>query len=40
MELKEKFISDIEKIGFNRKDIELILKKKGLYAYEKQLIIE
>jgi hypothetical protein len=27
-------------IGFERRDIELILKKKGLYALEKSLIIE
>ena len=28
------------KIGFPRKDIELVLKKKGLYALEKSLLIE
>lgn len=32
MELKKKFIDDIAKIGFEKKDIELILRKKGLYA--------
>ena len=40
MELKKKFIEDIAKIGFEKKDIELILKKKGLYALEKALIVE
>jgi len=40
MERKEKFIQDIVKIGFLRKDIELVLKKKGLYAMEKSLLIE
>ena len=40
MELKKKFIDDISKIGFEKKDIELILRKKGLYALEKSLIVE
>ena len=40
MELKRKFIEDVAKIGFDKKDIELILRKKGLYALEKSLIIE
>ncbi len=40
MELKKKFIDDIAKIGFGKKDIELILRKKGLYALEKSLIVE
>ena len=40
MELKKKFIEDIAKIGFEKKDIELILRKKGLYALEKALIVE
>jgi hypothetical protein len=40
MERREKFIQDIVKIGFLRKDIELVLKKKGLYAMEKSLLIE
>lgn len=40
MERKEKFINDVVKIGFLRKDIELVLKKKGLYAMEKSLLIE
>jgi hypothetical protein len=40
MELKKKFIEDVAKIGFDKKDIELILRKKGLYALEKSLIVE
>lgn len=40
MELKKKFIEDVAKLGFEKKDIELILKKKGLYALEKSLIVE
>lgn len=40
MEIREKFINDVMKIGFSRKDIELILRKKGLYALEKSLLIE
>ena len=40
MEIRDKFITDIMKIGFSRKDIELILRKKGLYALEKSLLIE
>ena len=40
MERREKFINDVVKIGFLRKDIELVLKKKGLYAMEKSLLIE
>jgi hypothetical protein len=40
MENREKFIKDVVKIGFLRKDIELVLKKKGLYALEKSLLIE
>lgn len=40
MESREKFIQDIMKIGFKRKDIELVLRKKGLYAMEKSLLIE
>ena len=40
MELKKKFIEDVAMIGFEKKDIELILRKKGLYALEKALIVE
>lgn len=40
MELREKFIEDISKIGFPRDDIELVLDKKGLYALDKALILE
>ncbi len=40
MELRKKFVSDIMNLGFDEKDIELILKKKGIYALEKSLIIE
>ena len=40
MELKRKFIEDVAMIGFDKKDIELILRKKGLYALEKSLIVE
>ena len=40
MELKRKFVQDVAKIGFEKKDIELILRKKGLYALEKSLIVE
>ena len=40
LERREKFIQDVVKIGFLRKDIELVLKKKGLYALEKSLLIE
>ena len=40
MELKRIFVDDVAKIGFDKKDIELILRKKGLYALEKSLIVE
>jgi hypothetical protein len=40
LELREKFIQDIAKIGFPREDVELVLNTKGLYALDKSLILE
>lgn len=40
MEMRDRFIEDIEKLGFPREDVELVLEKKGLYALDKSLILE
>lgn len=40
MNMRAGFIDDIEKLGFPRDDVELVLEKKGLYALDKSLILE
>ncbi len=40
VELRERFIVDVTKLGFLREDVELVLNTKGLYALDKTLILE